>query len=254
MTPFPRTVAAIAQAVLPLNAWKSTNNPPDAFWSNSTDTQGRGDVQAGGRGGFGGRGSRGGGNQAGEFTLAYKTQIAPPADWSGKRIVLRFESVGGDAKVWVNGREVKLRGIWGGNNISAMKALNVNHTRQKWVSEQILKQADRLGLYVLDETPVDFAKFGAEADPLYAYQWLTLVSDLIGRDRDRPSVSQSIPMVTLGGHKARQNSAPMMEDATNIVKLASLRAQNVCILPDEATRTYYSETLRIAGEFSGENP
>ena len=91
-------------------------------------------------------------------------------------------------QVFVNGQEVKLRGIWGGNNIAAMKAMNINHTRQKWASEQFLDQADKLGIYVLDESPVDFAKFGAESDPLFAYQWLDMISDLIERDRDHPSV------------------------------------------------------------------
>ncbi len=31
----------------------------------------------------------------------------------------------------------------------------------------------------------------------------------------------------------------MMEDSTNIVKFSTIRAQDVCILPDEATKTYY---------------
>jgi hypothetical protein len=91
-------------------------------------------------------------------------------------------------QVFINGQEVKLRGIWGGNNIAAMKTLNINHTRQKWVTEQFLDQADKLGMYVLDESPVDFAKFGVESDPLFAYQWLDMISDLIERDRDHPSV------------------------------------------------------------------
>src|SRR5664279_5601096 len=31
----------------------------------------------------------------------------------------------------------------------------------------------------------------------------------------------------------------MMEDSTNIVKLSTIHAQDVCILPDEKTKTYY---------------
>jgi beta-xylosidase len=39
----------------------------------------------------------------------------------------------------------------------------------------------------------------------------------------------------------------MMEDSTNIVKLSTIHAQDVCILPDQATRTYYM----VASGFGG---
>ncbi len=90
--------------------------------------------------------------------------------------------------LFVNGQEVKLRGMWGGNSIAQLVSLNVNHTRQKWVTEQQLDSCDILGVYVLDENPVDFAKYGAESDPQYAWQWKSLMADLIERDYSHPSV------------------------------------------------------------------
>jgi hypothetical protein len=91
-------------------------------------------------------------------------------------------------QMMVNGLPVKLRGIWGNSDVAALKEVNVNHSRQKYVTESFLDDADRLGLYVLDEVPVDFAKYGAEIDPKYASEWLELIADLMERDRNHPSV------------------------------------------------------------------
>jgi len=91
-------------------------------------------------------------------------------------------------KVLVNGREVKLRGLWGGNSIQDMVDNNINHTRQKWVTEEMLDQADRLGVYVTDENPVDFAKSQVASDPQFLSQYMSFMADLIERDRDHPSV------------------------------------------------------------------
>ena len=78
--------------------------------------------------------------------------------------------------------------MWGGNDAKQLRDLNVNHTRQKWVTESFLDSCDHYGVYVLDEVPVDFAKYGPEIDPKYAYQWLSLISDLMERDYSHPSV------------------------------------------------------------------
>jgi hypothetical protein len=91
-------------------------------------------------------------------------------------------------KVLVNGREVKLRGLWGGNSIQDMVDNNINHTRQKWVTEEMLDDADRLGVYVTDENPVDFAKNPVANDPQFLAQYMSFMADLIERDRDHPSV------------------------------------------------------------------
>ncbi len=88
----------------------------------------------------------------------------------------------------VNGEEVKFRGFWGGDSPRQLRSLNVNHTRQKWATEAFLAEADAVGMYVLDENSVDFAKFGAEVDPQYRYQWLALMEDKLERDWNHPSV------------------------------------------------------------------
>ena len=91
-------------------------------------------------------------------------------------------------KVLINGKEVKLRGLWGGNSVQDMVDLNINHTRQKWVTDELLDDCDRLGVYVTDENPVDFAKNPVASDPQWLPQYLSFMADLVERDRDHPSV------------------------------------------------------------------
>jgi hypothetical protein len=91
-------------------------------------------------------------------------------------------------RVLVNGHEVKLRGLWGGNSVQDMVDNNINHTRQKWATDELLDDADRLGVYVTDENPVDFAKNPVASDPLYLSQYMSFIADLVERDRDHPSV------------------------------------------------------------------
>jgi hypothetical protein len=98
----------------------------------------------------------------------------------------KIERVG--RKVLVNGKEVKLRGLWGGNSVQDMVDNNINHTRQKWVTEDFLDDCDRLGVYVTDENPVDFAKNPVASDPQFLSQYMSFMADLIERDRDHPSV------------------------------------------------------------------
>ena len=99
---------------------------------------------------------------------------------------VKMERVG--RRVLVNGREVKLRGLWGGNSIQDMVDNNINHTRQKWVTEEMLDDCDRLGVYVTDENPVDFAKNPVASDPQFLPQYMSFMADLVERDRDHPSV------------------------------------------------------------------
>ena len=63
--------------------------------------------------------------------------------------------------------------------------------------------------------------------------WTTLCLLVAAVAQDQPA-STNNPGGPRGGGFRR-----MMEDSTNIVKLASLRAQDVCILPDAASKTYY---------------
>ncbi len=99
---------------------------------------------------------------------------------------VKMERVG--REVLVNGKEVKLRGLWGGNSIQDMVDNNINHTRQKWVTEQMLDDCDRLGVYITDENPVDFAKNPVASDPQFHSQYMSFMADLVERDRDHPSV------------------------------------------------------------------
>jgi hypothetical protein len=99
---------------------------------------------------------------------------------------VKMERVG--RRVLVNGQEIKLRGLWGGNSVQDMVDNNINHTRQKWVTEDLLDDCDRLGVYVSDENPVDFAKNPVASDPQFLPQYLSFMADLVERDRDHPSV------------------------------------------------------------------
>ena len=91
-------------------------------------------------------------------------------------------------QLFVNGKEVKFRGIWGVDDAKTMRDLNVNHVRHKYMTEEILDECDRYGIYVLDENAVDFAKFKGGESPEYAWQWLALLQDLMERDYSHPSV------------------------------------------------------------------
>ena len=52
----------------------------------------------------------------------------------------------------------------------------------------MLDDCDRLGVYVTDENPVDFAKNPTANDPQFLSQYLSFMADLVERDRDHPSV------------------------------------------------------------------
>lgn len=91
-------------------------------------------------------------------------------------------------QVFVNGQEVKFRGIWGVDDAKVMRDLNVNHVRHKYVTEEILDACDRYGIYVLHENAVDFAKFRNGQSPEFTWQWLALISDMMERDYNHPSV------------------------------------------------------------------
>lgn len=91
-------------------------------------------------------------------------------------------------QLYVNGEEVKCRGLWGSDEPLVLRDLNINHTRQKWATEEFLNQCDSLGVYVLDENAIDFAKFGAELDTTFMWQWVDLMAEKIEFDYNHPSV------------------------------------------------------------------
>ena len=90
--------------------------------------------------------------------------------------------------LFVNGQEVKFRGIWGVDSARKMRWLNVNHVRHKYMKESWLDSCDVYGIYVLHENSVDFAKFRNGEHPQYAHQWTELLADMMERDYDHPSV------------------------------------------------------------------
>jgi hypothetical protein len=98
----------------------------------------------------------------------------------------KLERIGN--RLLINGREVKFRGLWGGSDVAKLREANINHTRQKWVTEEFLDACDRLGMYVLDEVPIDFSLNGVQDDPRFESQYMSLTADLIERDRSHPSV------------------------------------------------------------------
>ena len=89
---------------------------------------------------------------------------------------------------FINGRPVKFRGICSVNDASLLRSLNINHVRDIGVTEAVLDQADAVGIYVTDEMSPRGAKWGAEKDPEWRYQWIDLVGDLMERDWNHPSV------------------------------------------------------------------
>ena len=98
----------------------------------------------------------------------------------------KLERVG--RRLYVNGQEVKFRGIWGVDDARRMRDLNINHVRHKYMTEKILDSCDVYGVYVLHENSVDFAKFRGGQHPQYARQWLDLLADMMERDYSHPSV------------------------------------------------------------------
>ncbi len=91
-------------------------------------------------------------------------------------------------QMFVNGQEVKFRGIWGPDDARHMRDLNANHVRHKYMTEKILDSCDVYGIYVLHENSVDFAKFRNGESSRYAHQWLDLLADMMERDYNHPSV------------------------------------------------------------------
>lgn len=90
--------------------------------------------------------------------------------------------------LFVNGEEVKLRGIWGGNDAKQLRDLNINHIRKNWPTQGFLDSCDMFGVYVLDEIPATFTRGNTADNPEIAAQWLELMADMIERDYSHPSV------------------------------------------------------------------
>jgi beta-galactosidase len=95
-------VGGVESPVVNLNGtWKFTLAPPEEFWSEEVDPAGWADIEVPGEclmQGFEIRHNVG---------YVYKKEIDVPADFSGRRIILRFDGVYSYARVWVNGLFVR---------------------------------------------------------------------------------------------------------------------------------------------------
>lgn len=90
--------------------------------------------------------------------------------------------------LYVNGQEVKFRGIWGGNDAKQLRDLNINHIRKNWPTQGFLDSCDQFGVYVLDEIPATFTRGDIADDPEIAPQWFELMADMMECDYAHPSV------------------------------------------------------------------
>lgn len=100
--PKPVAITGVKQPVVSLSGtWKVNVDPPSEFWNNSADPASSADIRVPGQLQSQGIAARRG------KEIAFKTKIAVPADFTGKRVFLRFEGVTGQTRVWVNGSHVR---------------------------------------------------------------------------------------------------------------------------------------------------
>ncbi len=121
--------------------------------------------------------------------------------------------------LFVNGQEVKFRGIWGGNDPKQLRDLNINHVRKNWPTQGFLDSCDLFGVYVLDEIPVTFSRGNVSDNPEDANRWLEMMADMVERDYSHPSVvmwshgNESNPgSTTLKVHQFIKNEDPQRPD------------------------------------------
>ena len=116
LVPVPAAVAGVSRPVVSLQGkWKFNAAPPADFWNNSVDPATWREVAVPGQlstQGIDAQGTPGGGRRGGQSApqasqIAYKTKMAIPADFAGKRVVLKFQGVTAYAKVWVNGAYIR---------------------------------------------------------------------------------------------------------------------------------------------------
>jgi len=95
-------VAGVSRPVISLNGtWHINPDPPDEYWKQKIINKGWKTIQVPGEAmmqGF---------PIEHDQPFAYKKQIEIPADYEGKRILLRFDGVYSYARVWVNGQYVR---------------------------------------------------------------------------------------------------------------------------------------------------
>jgi len=99
-TPRPEAVAGMESPLLPLDGtWKFNPAPPPGFWSlNERSASGWPSIRVPGDWTMQGFSVKPG------TAAAYLRTVTVPKTWAGRRVLLRFDGVQSEAKVWVNGR------------------------------------------------------------------------------------------------------------------------------------------------------
>ena len=145
-----------------------------------------------------------------EHPRLYTLEVITKSDGEILQTVLRkvgFRSIKVDGnKMYVNGKEVKLRGVnWHQSSpligvaadpehdresLIKLKEANVNFIRAAhWPQyEYVLDIADELGLYVEQENSVMFVNDGRENDPKYLNNYMGQFSETMEKDRSHPSI------------------------------------------------------------------
>ncbi|GAA3475933.1 glycoside hydrolase family 2 TIM barrel-domain containing protein [Streptomyces yanii] len=102
LTPVPDAVAGVSQPVMALNGtWSLATEPPAEFWRDDTDISDWQKVEVPGEPAMQGV------EVPQDKEFAYRTKVQVPADFAGHRVVLRFDGVYSDARLWVNGTHVR---------------------------------------------------------------------------------------------------------------------------------------------------
>lgn len=112
IVPLPETTTGVSNPVISLaGTWKFTKTPPQGFWLNDMSPATWSDVTVPGDldiQGFNMMGDKGTETQPKEnIEYPYKKVISIPADYSGKKILLRFEGAVNYARVWIDGKLVR---------------------------------------------------------------------------------------------------------------------------------------------------
>lgn len=100
--PIPVYTEGVSQHIVDLNGtWKFALNAPENFWAVDTDLKNWLDIQVPGECVMQGYDIK----QDKEY--AYMKQVTVPSDFTGNKIILRFDGVYSYARVWVNGAYVR---------------------------------------------------------------------------------------------------------------------------------------------------
>ncbi|MFJ5088432.1 glycoside hydrolase family 2 TIM barrel-domain containing protein [Streptomyces sp. NPDC088674] len=100
--PLPGTVSGVRTPLVPVTSgWRWTASPPASFWTTGTDTSGWQALDVPGEPALQSQ------KVPSDTECAYAVKVTIPADFAGKRVMLRFDGVYNYARLWVNGTAVR---------------------------------------------------------------------------------------------------------------------------------------------------